>query len=95
MGLYHSKNTRVKIFLVKGPVLNNGRGGGGGGGGGGVRKGGRLQLFLPELGAASNWKICDKRQLQLFNTFLLIFSLSPLSYPTKYFVYAVHRSRSK
>ena len=67
-----------------------------GGGGGAVgEKRGRLQLFLPELGAASNWKICDKGQLQFFNTFLLIFSLSPLSYPTKYFVYAVHRSRSK
>ena len=28
--------------------------GSGGGGGGGVRKGGRFQLFLPELGADSN-----------------------------------------
>jgi hypothetical protein len=45
------------------------------GGGRWLRKGGRLQLFLPELGAASNWKICDKGRPQFFNTFLLVFKI--------------------
>jgi hypothetical protein len=43
-------------------------------------KRGWLQLFLPELGAA-------KGRSQFFNTFLLIFNLSPLSYPAKYFTF--------
>ena len=47
------------------------------------RGGGRLQLFLPELGEASKWEVCVKGQPQFFNTFLLIFNLSPLSYATK------------
>ena len=37
----------ASLLAGKGPVINNGRGRW-------VRKGGRLQLFLHELGAASN-----------------------------------------
>ena len=77
----------LKFHIFKGPVINNGRGAVG-------EKRGRLQLFLPELGAASNRNICDNSTF--FNTFPPIFKIfKPFLAPIIVVKIVHHRNRNK